>query len=151
MAAHINDMVPNGAPEAPLKPDGTKWNLNTQYEPSMCQTILDVFEQGGTLATACAAIGIGKQTFFKWCDSFEEFQTAYDMGMSLSETWWDNKAQKNLEWLDAKGQEQFRTEIWKFQKTAEFGAKDKADTTIVVDAGSDKLQELIKEIRRGQI
>jgi len=155
MTVCIDDRTPNGRTDLPPKEQGKKWSLNFSYQPEYCDVVMNMGLEGATLAQMAAACGVCKETLISWTKKIEEFGLAYKAAKTLSESWWDKKANDNLEYKKVRGEPEpmFRTEIWKAQKQFEFGASEKkVDAGITVNvsdkADSDKVAELVKKMHK---
>ena len=61
-----------------------------KYDPSMCQTILNVAEQGGHVPAMMKAIGIlSKDTFYRWLREHPEFNEAYEASKVASQAFYE--------------------------------------------------------------
>ena len=61
-----------------------------KYDPSMCQTILNVAEQGGHVPAMMKAIGIlSKDTFYRWLREYPEFNEAYEASKVASQAFYE--------------------------------------------------------------
>lgn len=70
----------------PLEGEIIRPERHTKYNPSMCQTIINVAEQGGHIPAMCVAIGIrSKDTFFRWRKLYPEFEEAYQAAVLISQ------------------------------------------------------------------
>jgi hypothetical protein len=58
---------------------------NTKYDPSMCNKLIEIMADGKFEASACVAIGISKQTFWKYIEKYPEFCAAYEMAKTANE------------------------------------------------------------------
>lgn len=57
----------------------------------MCDTILEIAEQGGHVAQMCVAIGISsRDTFYRWIKEYPEFAEAYDASRLYSQAFYEN-------------------------------------------------------------
>lgn len=55
------------------------------YDPSMCDTIKQVAEEGGHVAAMCLAIGVrSRQTFYDWLKDYPDFAEAYEEAKLIS-------------------------------------------------------------------
>lgn len=63
---------------------------NTRYNSSMCQTILNIAEQGGHVPAMMRAIGIlSKDTFYRWLREYPEFNEAYEASKVASQAFYE--------------------------------------------------------------
>lgn len=61
-----------------------------KYDPSMCQIILNVAEQGGHVPAMMKAIGIlSKDTFYRWLREHPEFNEAYEASKVASQAFYE--------------------------------------------------------------
>lgn len=62
-----------------------------RYDPSMCDIILEVADNGGHVAQMCSAIGVkSKDTFYRWLRDYPEFQEAYEESKLKSQAFYEN-------------------------------------------------------------
>ena len=61
---------------------------NKKYLPEYCDLLQEVFAGGGCVARFCVRAGIGRQTFYEWCDANREFDDAYALAKELSKAHW---------------------------------------------------------------
>lgn len=149
MTVCIDDRGTYGRVDLPLKEDGKKWNLNTAYMPEFCDMIIDMGKKGASWAQMVAACEVGKQTAEKWKARFPDWEYAVELAMTYSEAWFDKTALDNMCWVNSKGEPQFRSEVFKFQKQTIFGTKEKQDQIIVnmgLNADTEKVSELISKL-----
>ena len=60
------------------------------YDPSMCQTILEVAAQGGHIPAMCLAIGIrSPDTWYRWKEEYPEFREAADYAKLISQAFYE--------------------------------------------------------------
>lgn len=57
----------------------------TKYYPDMCDTILDIAQEGGHVSQMCVKLGISKDTFYRWLDRYDEFSEAYAQSKLISQ------------------------------------------------------------------
>lgn len=93
----------------------------TKYSPEMCETIIEIMKDGGSIVECCAEIDISRQTFYNWTDkehdSFQQqfFDTAM-RGLVLCQSWWEKKGRGGLE------NREFNANLFKFLVSNKFKA-----------------------------
>lgn len=63
-----------------------------KYDPSYCQVIRDLAQQGKFPETWCAEIGVTYQTFYNWANTYPEFEEAMHIAWYLLRSHWAEKA-----------------------------------------------------------
>jgi len=97
----------------------------TKYKPEMCQQLIDAMEEGLSKEAASAAIGISKDTLYRWAESKPEFSDAIKQGEQLSRLFWERIGLKGL-----KGEiPGFNATTWIFNMKNRHGWRDKQDMT----------------------
>lgn len=68
----------------------------SKYDPSMCETVMEIMAVGATKEEAAAHLGIAKDTFYQWIKKHEEFSKAVAIAEELSYVWWLKQGRSNL-------------------------------------------------------
>jgi hypothetical protein len=72
--------------------------FETEYDPSICTKIPDMFADGASITEVAAAkIGIARSTYYLWKDTYPEFKRACELGENMSEIWWERKAKEGMQ------------------------------------------------------
>lgn len=142
MPVCVTDTVPTGRSDLICKPDGRKWNRNTLYEEEFCDLVVEMGKEGATYAQMCAAMEVCKDTVTNWRKSMPDFDKAVKAGLTASEAFRDAQGARNIEWVDVKGNPQFRDAIWKDLKS-EFKA------TITKEEGDKEADEALDTVIKG--
>lgn len=69
----------------------------TKYKPEMCDMVLPVMQDGGSIEQVALKLDISKPTLYEWIRDYPEFSNAINKGRLASECWWQSKGHKNLE------------------------------------------------------
>lgn len=79
-------------------------------------------KQGKSTIQIAAKFGVSKGTLEKWANTFIEFNTAYEAGLTAQEAWWQTYAIKNL------GDNRINTKLFTFMTGQLYGYSDKIET-----------------------
>ena len=65
----------------------------TEYRKEMCDTVIEVMTEGGSITEVAATIGTCKSTLYEWANPEskyykEDFSNAVKQGRQLAQTWW---------------------------------------------------------------
>lgn len=63
----------------------------TKYNPKLCEKVLLVGEDGGTLAEMAEALDIDRGTLNDWVQKHEEFSRAVKRGLQKAQVWWERQ------------------------------------------------------------
>ena len=78
---------PKGRPSAFKKaPPGSV--LEQEYSPSHPELLLQLMSEGKLDCEIYAALGIKKDTFYRWRREQEDFLSAFELGLPRCEAWW---------------------------------------------------------------
>lgn len=69
----------------------------TKYDPAMCETVIELGEQGKSKAQICADLRIKFDTYKEWQKQHPEFLEAVKEAELLAQAWWENKGQAGLD------------------------------------------------------
>jgi hypothetical protein len=56
------------------------------YDPSICEHVPGLYEGGKSDAEVAVAIGVAKQTLYRWMNEYPEFKEAVQYGRNIAET-----------------------------------------------------------------
>lgn len=65
----------------------------SSFKPEYCDLVLQLGAEGKSKAQMCAAIGISRDTLYRWVKEFPDFSDAISRATELSQSWWENVAQ----------------------------------------------------------
>lgn len=88
----------------------------TDYEPAMCERIVELGERGASIAEMAYEIGVAKDTLKNWAAANEEFLVAFTRAKLASQVWWERKGQTGME----KSSQEFQASIWSRSMAARF-------------------------------
>lgn len=108
-----------GKKVAPKRPVGRP----TKYSKAIAERLPSMFENGESVVEVCVALGITKQTFYRWVDEKPEFSDAYEKGKEISEAWWTRLARGG-----STGQVKVQPATLIFNLKNRFGWKDRIET-----------------------
>ena len=83
-----------------------KMGRPTKYKPEYCERVIDLGREGKSIAQMAAAFDVDKASIYDWAASHEDFSTALARAKALSQTWWEDAAQKNL------SDRNFNAQLW---------------------------------------
>lgn len=78
----------------------------TKYKPEYCEQIIELGKQGKSIAQMAAHFDVDKASIYDWAASQEDFSTALARAKAHSQTWWENKAQENMD------NRNFNAQLW---------------------------------------
>lgn len=88
----------------------------SDYDPAFCERIIELGEQGASVAEMAFEIGTTKQTLHNWTASHEEFLDAFTRAKLASQVWWERKGRAGME----KSSSEFQAAIWSRSMAARF-------------------------------
>lgn len=62
------------------------------YKDSFCQQLLNHMKTGKSFNSFAGTIGVSPTTISKWCDKYEDFKEARDIGASMNMGTWEDMA-----------------------------------------------------------
>ena len=84
----------------------------TKYKVEFCDTVLELFKQGKSIAQICLRLDIAKDTFYHWKEKHEAFSDSVKMGEFFSQGWWEDQGQDGL-WINgAEGADKLNSTVW---------------------------------------
>jgi hypothetical protein len=83
------------------KPEGYTTGRPTSYRPEMCEVMMNVMSEGGSIVAVCAELDICRETFYNWIDPenpyFQrEFFDTYKRAKVMSQAWWEKQGNKGI-------------------------------------------------------
>jgi transposase len=117
---------------------GGKRGRPTKYNPEICDKVPSMFANGESQNEVAAALEIDRDTFKEWKKTHPEFKRAVDMGLELSEAWWERLGRAG-----STGKINVNATLWIFNMKNRFGWKDKSEIdghgiTLVIDKETQK-------------
>lgn len=92
---------------------------NWKYEAGVHKPLLlEIFQNGGDIASFCSSAKIARSTFQEWRNNFEDFHEAYERAKELARAWWERMGQENL------CNPQFNTNAWRLMMRNRFDMTD---------------------------
>ena len=88
----------------------------TSYDPSFCDKVIEIGEQGGSLAEMAYECGIIRETLNEWAKAHEEFSDALKHAKLSSQIWWERKGRGGIE----KSSSEFQGNLWSRNMAARF-------------------------------
>lgn len=110
-------------------PNGTPKKITKEWADEKAIKLASMFKNGESLAEVCAKLMVAKNSFYKACDISDDFAEAYEMGLLLSEAWW-----QKLGRAGSAGQVKIQPLTWKFNMQNKFGWSEKVDQNQNVNA-----------------
>lgn len=68
----------------------------TDYDPSMCQEVIDLGRRGKSHAQIAADMGVSRSSLYLWAEQYPQFSDAMDEAYALSQAWWENAGQMGM-------------------------------------------------------
>lgn len=95
----MNDMV-MGAP--------------TKYDEALCAKVIELGEQGASLAEIAYECGVCRNTLKNWRDEHPDFLTALTRAELASQVWWEKKGREGMT------ADKFNASVWSRSMAARF-------------------------------
>ncbi len=114
----------------------TKPNAQGQYQvgrplltiddlpPNWKDTMVDLAQKGQSAVSARCALGIGKDTWYRFINDYPEFSTIANQCHELCQHWWESQGQKMAK--NGVGS----ASVWRFNMQNRFDWRDKVDNSI---------------------
>lgn len=107
----------------PAKSEKDLTGLITKYNPSTHPVMfMDLSRQGMSDVEIAAEFEVGVDTLRGWAEKYEMFNTAYEIGRAMHESWWLGQGKNGL---NNRG---FNTGLFKFLTSNKLGYSDKMET-----------------------
>ena len=127
----------------------------TKFKPEYCDLLLQVFEEGGTLACFCARVDISADTFYKWMKAQPTFSEAHGRAIARAENF---MISKGLHMMNSPSG-LYNSKIWELMMKNRFGWSDKKEvkteadikvtaTPISAKEAAPRLQALAEKLAR---
>lgn len=88
----------------------------SSYDPAFCDRIIELGEQGASVAEMAYELGVVKQTLFNWSERHGEFLDAFTRAKLASQVWWERKGRSGVE----KSSSEFQGNLWSRNMAARF-------------------------------
>jgi len=99
-------------------------NAEIKYKPEYVDQLPDMFKTGEDVSEVCAVFKISRQTFYDWIKKYPEFKTAYALGKTYSESWWNRLGRAG-----AAGKADINPSVWLANMKNKFDWKEKSELT----------------------
>lgn len=63
----------------------------SEYDPSLCDILDSMGDDGEGMAEAIVALGIARDTFYRWQETYPDFSDAVKAMRARSQAWWERK------------------------------------------------------------
>lgn len=120
----------------------------TKYNPSMCETVIELGKTGASQKIMYSTLGISKTTADRWKKEKPEFAEAMDRAVVESQAWWEREALANL------NNRTYNTRLFEVVTRAQFPADYKERMEIKQDIKADvaidftgAVSNLIKDLK----
>ena len=124
----------------------------TKYEPSMCDTVIELGKTGASQKIMYSTLGISKTTGDRWKKEKPEFAEAMDRAVVESQAWWEREALANL------NNRTYNTRLLEVVTRAQFPADYKERMEIKQDIKQEvqidfagEVSSLIKQLRETKL
>lgn len=88
----------------------------SEYDPAYCERIIELGQQGKSVAQMAYELGCCKNTLTNWASEHEEFLNAFTRAKLASQNWWESKGQEGME----KPAQEFQASVWSRSMAARF-------------------------------
>jgi transposase-like protein len=86
------------------------------YDPAYCERVIELGEQGASIAEMAYELGVVKNTLENWAAEHEEFLNAFTRAKLASQVWWERKGRAGME----KSSSEFQASVWSRSMAARF-------------------------------
>ena len=124
----------------------------TKYDPSMCDTVIELGKTGASQKIMYSTLGISKTTGDRWKKEKPEFAEAMDRAVVESQAWWEREALANL------NNRTYNTRLFEVVTRAQFPADYKERMEIKQDIKQEvqidfagEVSSLIKQLRESKL
>lgn len=119
----------------------------TKYDPSFCEQVIAIGEDGGSLAEMAVAIDVSRDTFHRWRDLHPEFSDAVKVAIHKSQAWWEREGRL----ATFGGHDGFNATAWIFNMKNRFKEdwRDKQDIEHVGSVGVTMSDADLEKIAAG--
>lgn len=99
-----------------------------EYKPEFCNIVIEQMQKGYSKEATAGAIGISKQTFYRWMKEYKDFSDAVQIGEVLSQQTWEGKAVDYS--VHTKDGKRLDSRIYALQMKNRFGWTDKKEINV---------------------
>ena len=124
----------------------------TKYDPSMCDTVIELGKTGASQKIMYSTLGISKTTGERWKKEKPECAEAMDRAVVESQAWWEREALANL------NNRTYNTRLFEVVTRAQFPADYKERMEIKQDIKQEvqidfagEVSSLIKQLRETKL
>lgn len=110
----------------------------TKYEERFCEMLIDHMKQGLSFEAFGGAIGVSKDTLYRWLKRHVEFSDAKKIATQYSQLFWEQQALNGL--FDQKDKK-LNSTVWIFNMKNRFGWRDRIETENLNKEISIKISE----------
>lgn len=86
----------------------------SKYEPSCCETVIELGKAGKSVAQMCAHFDISRQTIDNWAEAHPEFLEALSRAKMHAQSWWEEQGVSGMT------ADKFNAAVWKKSMEARF-------------------------------
>lgn len=119
-----------------------------KYQENYPELYIEICKKQGSICDFCVAVGIGRRTFYDWCDAYPEFADAHKLGKEITEQWLTRAG------IDGMHAERFNGTVWSILMRNKCGyaehRKVKIDFTGCTTT-ADKMALLDKRVSQGRL
>lgn len=110
------------------------------YKPEFCEKVIPWYKEGKSDAEVCTKLGMCLQTFYRYLQTYPDFQQAVSLGKSLSQAWWEKLGQEG-----AQGLVKIQPMIWFANMKNRFGWRDQV---LLEDCNHLALNNTVRELKK---
>lgn len=96
------------------RPERRSVGRPTLYDPSYCEKLLRLAENGNSLTQCAVKLGLDKATLLTWAEKHPEFNTAMVMATEAAKCWWEDVGMIGMV------SDKFNTGVWVRSMAARF-------------------------------
>ena len=63
----------------------------SKYDPAYCDDAIAVLEQGKSILSLAAHIGVNRSTIYEWMEQYPEFSDTVKRGQDAAAAWWERR------------------------------------------------------------
>lgn len=71
-----------------------RWN--NPYNAELCDKAYPLFLEGRSVTQVCVALGIVKDTYYRWKKEHPEFAAMAQAGEEASQAWWESRGEQGM-------------------------------------------------------
>lgn len=69
---------------------------NSKYQTFYCGMIPKMMSDGQSIVEVAAQFKVDRKTILRWIKTYPDFKEAVDLGLTLSQAWWEEQGRINL-------------------------------------------------------